>query len=576
VPALAVLVSLARGGSAPLPPATLWIPPNAVAVLELRKPAAFLDLALAPEFLGSISSLEGYEKLSAQPGFKKLLGLVRYLENNLDLDWRPAVRKLLAGSVTLAVMPGDASLVVVDAEDGAILEKLHSAILGLVRLDAAINIRPARASFRAYRGIKTWTFEGGGTYAVIKNRLLLASKPEVLEAVLDLRLEPKPDTLASLPAYRAAQKAVGPDAAGTLFLNLALLKRNPALAQAIAKNRNPIASFLFAGMTDALRNSRWLALGLHVKEKTLALEATVDARAVDAKDPAAFGRPSRQGEGALPNPTIPGRIAAFSLYRDLYRFYAAKDALFPERTSELIFFENMMGIFFSGRDLTEEVLAETKPGLRVVVAEPVYDPDIGTPRVKIPAFAAILRLKNPEAFAVVVEEAWQKALGLVNFTRGQQGQPGLIIDRLVQGETKFTVAGFSTAGVEDRKNLEDRFNFRPSIAVQGDALILSSTDSLARDLIDALKAEAESPPAPMERIDTFLEIDGRGVASALAANHEALVRQNMIGKGNTRKQAELIIDVLTALVRHVKQTTFRLGTRDGRPFAHLAIQLCIP
>ena len=39
-----------------------------------------------------------------------------------------------------------------------------------------------------------------------------------------------------------------------------------------------------------------------------------------------------------------------------------RTTLFPERTSGLIFFENMMGIFFTGRDLTSEVLAETGAG----------------------------------------------------------------------------------------------------------------------------------------------------------------------------------------------------------------------
>jgi len=103
-----------------------------------------------------------------------------------------------------------------------------------------------------------------------------------------------------------------------------------------------------------------------------------------------------------------------SLYRDLHQFYAAKDDLFPDRTSGLIFFENMMGIFFSGRDLTNEVLAETKPEIRFVVAEQEYDPAMGTPQIKLPAFAAILRLRRPEQFNKVAEEAWQKAVPKVN------------------------------------------------------------------------------------------------------------------------------------------------------------------
>ena len=98
----------------------------------------------------------------------------------------------------------------------------------------------------------------------------------------------------------------------------------------------------------------------------------------------------------MPNLAVPRRIAAVSLYRDLHGFYAAKDDLFPERTSGLIFFENMMGIFFSGRDLTNEVLAETEPEIRVLVAQQEYDEKIGTPETQFPAFAAILRMKDPE------------------------------------------------------------------------------------------------------------------------------------------------------------------------------------
>ncbi|MHC4853590.1 MAG: hypothetical protein ACYTF5_16395, partial [Planctomycetota bacterium] len=281
-------------------------------------------------------------------------------------------------------------------------------------------------------------------------------------------------------------------------------------------------------------------------------------------------------EGALPNLSIAPRMAAVTLYRDLHRFYAAKERLFPERSSAIIFFENMMGIFFSGRNLTEEVLAETKPGLRFVVAPQRYDAETGTPTVKIPAFALVLRLKNPEEFGVVAEEAWQKALGFVNFTRGQQGEPGLLIDRQMQGDTKFTLAAFSFAGIKDRTKLDRRFNFRPAIAIQGDSLILSSTDGLARDLIDALRAEAKDSPVPQERTDSLVELDGERIAAALKASRAALVRQNMLEEGNTRQQAEFSTDVLIAVVREVKQVALRLGREDGHPHARLTIRLDRP
>ena len=66
----------------------------------------------------------------------------------------------------------------------------------------------------------------------------------------------------------------------------------------------------------------------------------------------------------LPNLCVPRQIAGISLYRDLNAFYAAKDQLFPERTSGHDFFENMMGIFFSGRDLTARSSARLGPEVR--------------------------------------------------------------------------------------------------------------------------------------------------------------------------------------------------------------------
>ncbi len=131
---------------------------------------------------------------------------------------------------------------------------------------------------------------------------------------------------------------------------------HPPIQAALSKDSNPLAALLFAGVRDALAQSNWLAMGLKVQGDSLALEASVDGK-TSREGAAEFTLPSGPDDGALPNLSVPRSLAALSFYRDLHGFYAAKDKLFPERTSGLIFFENMMGIFFSGRDLTDEVLA---------------------------------------------------------------------------------------------------------------------------------------------------------------------------------------------------------------------------
>jgi len=234
-----------------------------------------------------------------------------------------------------------------------------------------------------------------------------------------------------------------------------------------------------------------------------------------------------------------------------------------------------MGIFFTGRNLTDEVLAETCPGVRVVVANPQFDPAVGTPDTQFPAFATVLRLQHPDAFGEVVEEAWQKALGLINFTRGQQALPGLIIDRVTHNGTKFTVAYFASGHETDRDHLDVRFNFRPAVAMTGDYLILSSTEALTRDLIDALNQERAQHTAPLKSTDALLEIDGHALAQILAVNRENLIRQNMIEKGNTEQQAGGETDMMLTIVEHFGQASFRIDQSQGQVLARLAVQVVL-
>ena len=574
--ALPALLLQTATAAEPLPPAARWMPADAVLVLEVSRPAAVLDLALHPKVLAEVSSFPAFKKQTANPDFQQILQLLEHLEQRFDTDWKTGLGKLLGGGVTLAIGPGDHTLLIVDSEDTEMLEQLHEIFLTIARGEAAKRGEPDVVASAEYRGVTGWTFNGKEAHAIVGNRLLVANKAEALRTALDLRAEPSGRSLASLPAYQSAKRAAGPDAPGLALANLEVLKLLPGVQNALAPSENPLLALLFAGVTEALRESSWLAMDLNVEGETLSLEAMVDGKAADPSGAAAFAWPSEPGEGALPNLSVPRRIAGLSFYRDLHSFYAAKDELFPERTSGLIFFENMMGIFFSGRDLTEEVLGEMKPEVRVVVAEQEYDPAVGTPRVQIPAFAAIFRLQDPEAFSEVAEEAWQKAVGLINFTRGQQALPGLIIDRPIHGGTKFTLAYFSSPAEDEEEKgkteLESRYNFRPALAMLGDYLVLSSTDGLARDLIDALKKEMEGNVKALAETHSLVEVDGVQLASILRANRENLVLQNMVNDGNTREQAETQNDLIVTILKYLGQAKLNVKSHNGRSQARLDLK----
>jgi hypothetical protein len=211
-----------------------------------------------------------------------------------------------------------------------------------------------------------------------------------------------------------------------------------------------------------------------------------------------------------------------------------------------------------------------------VAAQQQYDPNIGTPQVQWPAFAVVFRLRDPNAFTEVVEEAWQKWMGLMNVIRGQSAEPGLLIDRDTYGGTRYSLAYFSAKGEKNRSELDTRFNFRPALAVLGDYLILSSTDGLTRDLIDALNQELASPPKPLPQTHTLLEIDGAQAVALIEVNRKNLVRHNMLEKGITSEQADKEIGLLTAAMRFLDQASFSLATPHGQTTAGLKIKLNLP
>ncbi len=559
------------------PPAAQWVPQDAVICLHVSRPKALLEFLTGKEMIQAITSSPFYQGLASQPKFNEFLSGIKFLETSLETDWRTGLARLTGGGITFAVCPQDTVVAIIDAEDEGLLQKLHEIILNITRSEAEKQGRVERVTSREYAGVTAWTFDGKEAHAILGKRLIFSSRAEGLKTILDLRDPSGGKNLAANPTFQVAQKAAGAQAVATVFVDVKPLLGIPNMAGLLEKPRtNPLAALVFAGVTESLRNSSWLSLELNVEGKTLALRALTDGKMAGPTNPGAFAVPQKPGDGAWPNLAVPRRIAALSLYRDLRAFYAAKDTLFPERSSGLIFFENMMGIFFTGRDLTTEVLAETEPEVRLVVAEPQDDPAAGKPQVQIPAFAVVMRLRHPEQFGTVVEEAWQKAIGLVNFTRGQKAQPGMIIDRPVYKETKYTVAYFSPADANDKTKPGIGFNIRPTLAMPGKYLILSSTDGLARDLIDVLGREAGQPVQPVAQTHSVLDIDGGQVVSILRANRETMVRGDMVKKGRSQQESEAGIDLLINLVRLVDQVKLSLGTDKDLTQAQLTMKLSLP
>ncbi len=570
---VAVLVPHLLLADEPLPPTAGWLPSETVVSMEISDPKPLFDRLMDPNALKAIEDSPVYQEQAKKQGVKEFLAGVGFLEASLGVSWQEAVRKLAGRGITVAAWPDKKFAIVIDGEDAQLLSRLHEIVVTIAKGEAAKQGKPERVASAEYRGVTGWTFNGEEAHAILGTRAVLTNSSKTLKEMIDLRESQGGSSLASSPSYKATGKAAGA-ANAAAYVNLDVLKQHGPFEKALKGPENPLLSLLLSSVIDSLRESNWLSLAAKVQGDTLSI-----ATATDGKPTAkmvAFARPGSSDKGVLPLLDVPRSIASVSLYRDLHGFYAAKDELFPERTSGLIFFENMMGIFFSGRDLTDEVLAQAKPVVRIVVAEQAYDPAIGTPRVKIPAFAAVFQMKDPDKFMPVAEEGWQKALGLVNFTRGQQGLAGLIMDRPEHAGVKYSMAGFSTVDIEDKTALETRFNFRPALARVGDYLVISSTEGLTEDLIDALQKESAESPKPLPGVDSLVEVDAAAIASILETNREQFVRNSMVEKGKTQEEAEGEVGVLIEILRRLGQARLEIGSRQGLTQAELELKPNLP
>jgi len=557
-----------------LPPAIQWIPQDALVVLEVTRPKELLEALTNDKAASAVKALPFYKQQTSNPKFQDFLEAIKIIEEKFGTDWRSGLGTLTGGGITLALCPEDTMFLIIDSEDEQMLERFDETFLKVALSEKENKDKFNLVASQRYDNLTAWMFNRKETHKVIGRRLIFANHPEKLKNILQYRFQTSKASVVANPAYNTVKQTVSSDAVARVFVNLKSLMDNPQAAQIFRKQpENPLAALAFAGIIEATRDSNWLALGLHIEDNTLVFRASVDSRTVPPTSHAAFALPKKPA-GAFPNLSVPHRIAALSLYRDLHQFYSAKDELFPGYTSGFAIFENIMGMLFSGRNLTtKDVLAETGPEIRFVVAEQDYDPAIGIPQIKYPAFAAVMRLKNPEQFNQVAKEAWQKALGSINLSRLQKAMQIMIIENPVHKDTQFTMAYFPATGTEDKNNLDQKFNFRPALAMPGEYLILSSTDALARDLIDTINQEKQLEVKPIAETNSLIEIDIAQLASILQANRDALVRSGIVSRGRTQQEAEADIDIIITLVKLLDSAMLSLSTHDSLTQAHLEIKL---
>jgi hypothetical protein len=558
----------AVAGEQVLDPAALMAP-TCLAYVEITRPEDVLDRILDPGLQSRLSALPGVQNYYQSSQFAQARTGVAFLEGALQTKWEPALRSLIGGGIYLGLDPAaEAALLVIRVRQPELAAKLLQTLADLAEVDAQNRGRPTPVKTAEYRGLKGWSLGPNDNHVLVGDLLLVSNKAAHLKAAVDRLLDGVPAaSLASEPQFSQARATRDPQDAAWAYLRLDALRSYPAFTQVLhAKSNNVLAELLVGGVAETLKQAPYATASLRATADELRLHAALP-RPADAAvgERGWFFAPA--GAAELPPPA--GTISTIVLARDVAGMWLARDELFDDQTNTgFAQADTQFGLFFSGRDFATEVLAELEPRLRFYIMRQEFSSP-PRPAVKLPSFALVLEMKQPEEFSKHLLVGYQKIVGLVNVLTGQQGLPALLMEIEPYGGTTITKSTFLPEGVQDAEAAPLYYNFSPACARVGKYFVYASTADGLRRVIDALgQGPTATPPAELWA-QTLVQTSGPEAARALADNREFFISQNMLRQGHDRAAAEREVDMLLELVKLLRELRLKLAA--GR--AHLWFEL---
>jgi hypothetical protein len=208
--------------------------------------------------------------------------------------------------------------------------------------------------------------------------------------------------------------------------------------------------------------------------------------------------------------------------------------------------------------------------VQIVVARQQFPQGGITPTIKLPAVAAVFRMKQPEETARIFKVTFQSAVGFLNVVGAMNGVDPLDLNSEKSADSLLVSSEYlPPTDVKAREEAALHFNASPTVAFVGDRFIIASAKPLAVELVQHVKAGA----AAGERLNTTARLNGAVGLAALAENRGPLIAQNMLAKGHDRAAAEKEIDRILSALRVLQAASLDLKIEDAQMQLTLAVEL---
>ncbi len=539
------------------------LPETTVGYIEITKPGELLATVIDHPISKHIQGMDVYNQAIQTEAYRSYLTGRKFFEIQIGGEWRPSIEALTSGGIAAGYDAAtQGGVLLVRGKDEATMENFRVKLLEMTRLSGGDSAKPDD-----YRDVRIYRIQSGGA-AVVRDWLVLTNKGDLGKKVLDRLLDANDQdaevagTLSANAQFKAAVLTRRADSHAWGFGDLQAV-RDAGGAKNVFEDKaeNPLAELLIGGIQSTLQKSPYFTLDLSTSQSGLDLNLTTPWQAdwVPEERTYFFGPENSGTAPALPE--VPDTLMTLSTYRNVSEMWLRAGDLFEEQVNDkMAEAEGVLSTIFAGKDFGEEILGALAPEIGIVVTRQNFTDVKPVPSIKLPAFAMVLKLKDPETMRSELRRTFQSAIGFFNIIGAQEGgRPQLEMDMQKNGDVDLIMSRY----VAEKKDYDSTsaniiFNFSPSVGFAGDRFVLSSTAALAKQLTEAPDARPT-----VTTVNTVVALHAPAIGEALADNREQLISQNMLEEGHSREEAEAAIGLLFELVRCVNGAGLTLERGDG-------------
>lgn len=534
--------------------ATQLLPETTVGYVEITDTAAILSGIYDHPLSHHIQSLDVFQKATQTEQYRAFLTGRKFAEIQIGAEWRPALESLTAGGIYIGFDgKTQGAVALVRTKDEETAENFRAKILELTRLNEKQNGKPDN-----YRDLTIYKTDKKSGAAVAHEWIVLTNNGELGKTILDRILDdPTVDrqqevagTLSASPQFKIAHALRKQDSQVWAYGDIQAIRNVAAAKKALeGKAQNPLAELLVGGIQSIVSHAPFATADLNLYNSGLAVQfATPSQGDWIPEERAYYFGPDNKGSAPV-LPEVPGTLLTLGTYRDVSDMWLRAGDLFDEQMNDqLAAAESGLSTIFAGRDFGEEILGSLDPQMGLIVTRQSFKDVMPVPALKLPAFALVLKLRDPENMRPELRRTFQSVIGFFNIVGAMEGRPQLELDMEKMGEVDLVTSRY----IPEKKDRDSTtaniiFNFSPSAAFSGDQFILASTADLAKEL--ALTPATRNGDSG---VNTQMNLYADGIREALIDNREQLIAQNMLAEGNARDEAEAAIDLALELMRCFK------------------------